>query len=176
MGLVAAIFQGLADFIEWASGQQHLHGRRPHPILVADVDVPAIPALPNEALGMEDAKNPTFGKDVVLPKDVAHSNVLRAMAKLPTIQEQWPIVESPYNFLMGVGGPHRWYAIIAELHIEVYSEVYFTTIEADKLVKKVPSNKHKKFKTFKDAIQWLQHEFVYNGNAHRDTPHKRELI
>lgn len=73
---------------------------------------------------------------------------------------------------MGVTGPRRWYVVVAGLN----TGVYFTSIKAKKLVKKVSGNKHKKFKTSRDAIRWLQHEFVYNGNAHWDIPHRRELI
>lgn len=84
VGLVAAIFRGLADFVKWASGQQHVDGR-PHPILVADV--PTTPALPPNIVGEEDTCNPSSSKDMVLLAEVAHSNVLRAMAESRTVHE-----------------------------------------------------------------------------------------
>lgn len=84
VGLVAAIFPVLANFFKWAGGQQRLNGR-PHPILVANI--PTNLALPHDTMGMEDACNPTSSKDVVFPAKVAHSNVLRAVMKSPTVHE-----------------------------------------------------------------------------------------
>lgn len=50
-GLVREIFQGMADFVEWVSGQGGVHGR-PHPGLVEDI--PMSPRLPLHVVGMED--------------------------------------------------------------------------------------------------------------------------
>lgn len=67
---------------------------------------------------------------------------------------------------MDEGGPRCWYAVAAGIH----TGIYFTFIKADKLVKGMPSNKHRKFKRCIDAERWLQREYLYNGNAQQNTP------
>lgn len=87
-----------------------------------------------------------------------------------------PIPESPnaapYNCFMDRGDPHCWYVV----SIEIQTGIYCTWIEVHNLVTRVLGNKHKKFSRPIDAEQWLQQEYLFNGNVRPDTPHRRNPI
>lgn len=132
----------MADFVEWGSGQGGVHGR-PHPDVVEEV--PRSPTLPVHAnpgmVGMED---------LVQPTEVPHCNVPFNVAPSSTVHIHCP-KDPPYNCLMREDGPCRWYAVAIGLHIGISS----TAIEANRLVKRVVGNKHRKFKTSIAAEYWL---------------------